>query len=44
MTTERSEDCETPLAGLPLFSQPVPPAADHATSPARWARWHTCRL
>ena len=24
MTTERSEDCETPLSGLPLFSQSVP--------------------
>jgi pilus assembly protein CpaF len=28
MTTERSEDYETPLAGLPLFTQPVPPVAE----------------
>ena len=28
MTTERSEDCETPLSGLPLFSQSVPSEAE----------------
>ena len=33
MTTERApetnEDYETPPAGLPLFTQPVPPVAEH---------------
>ena len=28
MTTERSEDCETTLSGLPLFSQSVPSGAE----------------
>ena len=32
MTTERTHeatgDYETPLAGLPLFTQPVPPVAE----------------
>ena len=30
MTTERSEGYKTPLAGLPLFTQPVPPIARHS--------------
>ena len=35
MTTERSEDYETPLAGLPLFTQALPPLAEkvEATRP-----------
>ncbi|MBJ7353939.1 MAG: CpaF family protein [Thermoleophilaceae bacterium] len=33
MTTEPSEDYETPLAGLPLFTQPVPPVAHRLGAP-----------
>ena len=36
MTTERSEDYEAPLAGLPLFTQSVPPVAER-TAVARSA-------
>ena len=29
MTSERTEDFEPKIAGLPLFSQPLPPASEH---------------